>query len=286
MKAVFAVLLWLAVVACAGAEAVLVENARDVTAMAALPDGGLLYGERKTGRILDLDGEVARVQVSSEGQRGLLGLAVDPKGTVYAAWTRPDERIVVGAVAPGRQRLIWIGPRSARLANGGHIERSPDGSLIIGIGDLQDPGRVSDRDSPHGKLLRLDPDGPPDQRPKAVSYGWNNPYAFGFTPSGDLWLADNAPGNGLERLVRADPTGHSTTLPERTAPSGLAAIDDETLAVCSYTTKRLLRYRITPTGVARLEGTIARDCRLGVVRVEDGRLAYSTGKSIRTVGPD
>lgn len=255
--------------------------------MAALPDGGLLYGERTTGRILDLEGEiVARVRVASEGQRGLLGLAVDAGGTVYAAWTRPDERIVVGAVAPGRERLIWVGPRSARLANGGHIERAPDGTLIIGIGDLEDPGRVSDRDSPHGKLLRLDPDGPPDQRPEIVSYGWNNPYAFGFTPSGDLWLADNAPGDDPERLVRADPTGPSTTLPERTAPSGLAAADDETIVVCSYTTKRLLRYRIAPNGVARLDGTIARDCRLGVARLFDGRLVYATDDSIRVVHPD
>jgi hypothetical protein len=75
------------------------------------------------------------------------------------------------------------------------------------------------------------------------------------------------------------------TLPDRTAPSGLAAIDDGTLAVCSYRTKLLLRYRID-TNLARLEDPpLARDCRLGVVRLQDGRLAYSTGTSIITVRP-
>lgn len=255
--------------------------------MVALPDGGLLYGQRTTGRILTSEGElVARVDVVSEGQRGLLGLDVDDDGAVFAAWTRPDGRIVVGRVAPGEQRLVWVGPESSRLGNGGHIAFSPEGDLVIGIGDLEDPGSVSDLNAPHGKLLRLDPDGDPGQDPELVSSGWNNPFAFGFTPSGALWLADNAPGNDRERLLRADPVGPQTWLPDRTAPSGLAAIDDSTLALCSYRTQLLLRYRIGVNGVARLESPpIARDCRYGVVLLADGRLAYAADESIRFVRP-
>lgn len=265
---------------------VLVERARDVTAMASFEEG-LYYGERKPGRILDLDGEVvARVDVSSDGQRGLLGLAVDDAGTIFASWTRPDLRLVVAAVAPGRQRIVWLGPRSTDLATGGHIAFDPDdGSLVVGIGDLQDPGAVSDPKAPNGKLLRLDPDGDPDQRPKTISYGWNNPYAFDFGDDGALWLADNAPGAQEERLLRADPVGPRAVLPERTAPSGLAVVDDDTLVVCGYRTKLLLRYSVGANQTPRPDGTLARDCRLGVVALDDGRVAYATDTAIKTLRP-
>lgn len=261
----------------------LVERARDVTAMVALPDGVLLYGERTSGRILDADGEVvARVKVRSDGQRGLLGLAVDAEGALFASWTRPDGRLVVAALDPRRD--VWLGPRSTDLATGGHIAFDPtDGSLVVGIGDLQDPGAVSDAAAPNGKLLRLNPDGKPDQQPETVSYGWNNPYAFDFSGDGALWLADNAPGKQEERLLRADPVGPRAVLPARTAPSGLAVVDETTLVICGYRTKRLLLYRVGANGVPQLDGTLARDCRLGVVALADGRIAYSTGSAIRTV---
>lgn len=253
--------------------------------MVARPGGGLLYGERTTGRIFDEDGELTgRVEVVSEGERGLLGLALNDDDTIFASWTRPDGRIVVGEVG-GQRRLVWVGPESTRIGNGGHLAVAPDGSLVIGIGELEDPGAVSDSEAPNGKLLRLDPDGEPDQTPETISYGWYNPFAFGFTPSGDLWLADNAAGNQRERLVRADPTGPQTWLPDRTAPSGLAVMDD-TLVVCGYRTKLLLRFRIAPNRAAVPDGApLARDCRLGVVALTDGRFAYSTGSSIRAVAP-
>jgi len=279
----------LVVVSCArdAPVGVLVRRAPEAAAMVALPGGGLLYGERKTGRIRNLDGDVvARVEVRSDGERGLLGIAVDPDDRLFAAWTRRDGRLVVAQVDPGPERIVWLGPLSADRANGGHIEWAPDDTLVIGIGDLEDPGSVSDLDAPHGKVLRLDPSGPPGQKTEYLSYGWNNPYAFDFTPSGALWLADNAPGQQEERLLRADPVGPRTVLPEHTAPSGLAAVDDDTLVVCGHRTKLLLRFRIGSNRVARLDGPpLARDCRLGVVLLSDGRLAYATDTSIRTVRP-
>jgi glucose/arabinose dehydrogenase len=287
-RTVAGVALAVVVAACGGSSGdVLVPRAPQVTAMVPLPGGGLMYGERTTGRIIEAGGGVAAtVDVASNGQRGLLGLARYPDGRIFASWTRRDGRIVVGLVAPLPRRLVWLGPHSVRIANGGHLVRAPDGSLVIGIGDLQDPGAVSDRNEPNGKLLRLDADGPPDQRPETISYGWNNPFAFTFTPSGKLWLADNAPGKQRERLLRADPTGPAAYLPAHTAPSGLAALDDDALVMCGYATKVLQRYRIGANGLARPEGgPIARDCRFGVVALTDGRVAYSTGTSIKTLRP-
>src|SRR5665648_375351 len=99
------------------------------------------------------------------------------------------------------RRIVWCGPPSATLANGGHLAFAPDGRLLIGIGDLQHPRRAQRADTPNGKLLSLRPDGPPTQRPAVVSSGWNNPFAFTFTPSGTLWVADNSPGTRPERLA-------------------------------------------------------------------------------------
>jgi len=222
--------------------------------MVALPSGGLLYGERTTGIVRRLDaqgrrmpGVVARVAVSTRGQRGLLGLALDRRGRLFAAWTRPDLRLVVARLAPGRQRLVWSGPRSSDLGVGGHIVSDTDDTLLIGVGDLQAPGRSLDRSEPNGKLLALAPDGPSTQRPRVLSGGWTNPFAFDVTPAGAVWVADNAVRELPERLARGDlgfrPTRVSA-LPPATAPSGLATLSERELVVCGYVSRRLQRYRV------------------------------------------
>lgn len=294
----------LAAVACAGGstrgsaaprERLLVARAPDVAALAALEGGGLRFGERRSGIVLQADARgrvrgapIARVAVSSAGQRGLLGLAVDRRGATFAAWTRPDRRLVVGRLAPGRPRLVWRGPPTSTLANGGHLAFAPDGRLVIGIGDLQDPARTRDPRAPNGKLLSLDPSGPPSQEPRVLSSGWNNPFAFAFTRGGALWVADNSPGRRPERLARGD-RGRPmsvTDLPRKTAPSGLAAVSDRELAVCGVVSGRLDLYALDGSGRARSRPrTLAADCRLGVVRLAGGRLAYSTGAAIRVLRP-
>lgn len=274
---------------------ILVADAPEAAALAAHPDGGLLFAERRTGRILRADSggrvepvPLAALAVSTGGQRGVLGLAVDGSARVFAAWTEPAGRILVGQVAPGAVRPVWAGPPSADLANGGHLAFDPSGGLVIGIGDLLDRSRLRDPASPHGKLLRLDPDGPPDQTPAVVSAGWNNPFAFTVDGGGRLWVADNHPDDTPERLARGDAGPEAAdiaVLPPGTAPSGLAARDDM-LIVCGYLTRALLPYRITGSGPPRPAGEpLVADCRLGVVTLADGRLAYSTGKAIRALGP-
>lgn len=147
---------------------VVVADAPDVAALASTGDGGFLFGERRTGRVRAVDAAgvveaapLATLPVRTDGQRGLLGLAVDPARRVFAAWTRPDGRLVVAEVAPGAERTVWIGPSSADLANGGHLDVDAEGRLLIGVGDLQQSSRIDDPAAPNGKLLALDPDGPP-----------------------------------------------------------------------------------------------------------------------------
>lgn len=256
----------------------LVEDAAFPVAMAPLPGGGLRYGERLTGRVREVDGRgrlrpepVAEVEVSTPGQRGLLGLAVDDRGRTFAAWTDPGRVILVGQVAPGPVRVLWRGPQSSRIGNGGHLELSPDGRLVVGVGDLQ-------RGDRSGQLLALDPDGSPGQEPEVVSSGWNNPFAFGFSPSGELWVADNAPGEEPERLARVG--GPVTEVPgKQIAPAGLAAVSDGELVLCAYLTKELTLYAVD-TGRLR---KLADGCRTGVVRLPGGDLAYANEDEIRVL---
>ena len=257
-------------------------------ALTVTPGGELLAGELETGAIVSSRARarpLPRLKVATGGQRGLLGLAADRRGRVYAAYTRSgDRRIVVDRIAPGAVTRIWTGPRSADLANGGHLELAADGRLVIGIGDLQNPARVADPRAPNGKLLALRTDAR-NGRPAVLSTGWNNPFAFTFIAGSRLWVADNAPGKRSERLARGDFGGaprNVSGLSRKTAPSGLAAISSTELAVCGFVTETLDRYRLTE-GRWRFAGTIARGCRYGVVRLPRGRLAFSTGRDIRVI---
>ncbi len=266
-----------------------VADAAFPSAMAPRPDGGLLYGERLTGRVrrVTADGAleplpVAQVQVSTDGQRGLVGLAVDDGGRVFASWTDRERRLVVAQVAPGPIRPVWDGPPTTELANGGRLAFAPDEALVIGIGDLQDPALVDDPDAVNGKLLRLDADGPPSQTPAVISAGWNNPFAFTFTPTGELWVADNSPGADPERLTRGDRAGPVTELPDQTAPSGLAAPEPDELLVCGYVSGDLTRYEVRD-GRAERADTVTAECQLGVTVLADGRVVVATETAILLV---
>lgn len=267
----------------------LLDDADEPVAPVAEPSGTVLVGERLTGRILRLDPAAAgaaqpvgRVEATgaSDDQRGLLGLAVDRDGALFAAWTRPEDlRLVVGEVRPdGTTRLVWEGPASAERANGGHLVAPGDGRLLIGIGDLlADPALADDPDLPNRKVLALDPGGPPTQRPAVLSTGWNNPFALAVDGDGVPWVADNSPGDAPERLGQADrPADLAVPLDgDPVAPAALLWTADGRPAVCGYLSGRVLAYRIDDTA-ARPTDTLAEPCRTGAAVLSDGRLVLLT----------
>jgi hypothetical protein len=256
-------------------------------ALAAAPDDSLLVGFLRSGTIWRVPAqgrprrEYPRLRISTNGQRGLLSLVVVERN-VYASWTTPRRRLVVGRLRRhAAPVVIWRGVSTATLANGGHLAAAPGGRLVIGIGDRQSG-------SPTGRLLSLDPVGPATQDPRTLSTGWNNPFAFAFTPGGELWVADNAPGKRPERLARGDDAGGRpasvTTLARRPAASGLAALGADTLALCGVVSGMLDRYE--RDGAAwQYDRTLARGCRYGVARLRDGRLAFGADDGVRVVAP-
>ena len=266
----------------------LVPDAAFPAAMAATPDGGLLYGERLTGRVVRVapDGVtevVGAVSVSTTGeQRGLLGLAVRDD-QVFVSFTEPSGHLRVERLGGA---VVWEGPASADRANGGRIAFSPDGSLVIGVGNLLDPQAAADQTTPNGKMLALDPNGPPDQHPVTLSSGWNNPFAFAYGPDGTLYVADNAGGEGDERLAignRGPRPMVLATLPPHSVPSGLAVMTDGGLAVCSFLERTLRTYRVVDDVAMPDAVPLATDCSIGVITLDDGRLAYADERTIRVV---
>jgi glucose/arabinose dehydrogenase len=257
-------------------------------ALTVTPDGGLVYGELQTGVVWRLDAPgrasggtdgydrepevVARLEVATEGQRGVLGLAfVDDR--LFASWVRPgDLRLVVGELGgSGEPRLVWEGPVTAETANGGTVVAPADGTLVIGIGDLRDPERVADPAAPNGKLLVLDPDGPPEQLPKVRSGGWNNPFALTLDSDRQgIWVADNHPLDTPERLALDVGAPEVAILPRGTAPAAVAT-DGRRVWVCGNKSGALLAYERGGRKLAELGPT----CRTGLALLPDGRLVWA-----------
>ncbi|WP_017624677.1 PQQ-dependent sugar dehydrogenase [Nocardiopsis chromatogenes] len=178
-------------------------------AVAFLPDGSALVGERDSARVLrvgaDGEGEGEEVGtvdgVSPGGEGGLLGLAVAPEadedgGDVYAYYTADtDNRIVRMPYTPdsglGEQEVIADGIPKARFHNGGRIEFGPDGMLYAGTGDAGQSGLSQDTDSPAGKILRMTADGEPapDNPFDNLVYSYGHRNVQGLAWHGDVLLA-------------------------------------------------------------------------------------------------
>ncbi len=255
--------------------------AADVVAIEGQPDGRIRYAQR-TGTISELRSlrtdkptELVRLPVDTEDQRGLLGMATDKTGRMFASWVDTKGVLLVSRVETGLSTTVWTGPQTAAKANGGHLVVDSRGQLVIAIGDLSQGGA-------RGVFYQLDPDGDSTQSPKVLSKGWNNPFAYDITGFDHLWVADNSPGVQPERIGRGDTGNIVGTLTIKTAPAGLAVLSETkaitTVAICGFVSQRLDRWQITDT--VTLAQPLATNCTTAVTLLPDGRLAYATVDSI------
>ena len=168
-----------------------------------------LVSERDSGRILELDAdgnarEVAVIeQVVSRGEGGLLGLAVDEQGRLYAYFTAArDNRILrfdvsgtAGALTVGEPQVILEGLEKATTHNGGRIAFGPDGMLYVTVGDAGKPDRAQNLESLSGKILRMTADGDvPADNPFDGSLVWTwghrNPQGIAWTDEGVMFATE------------------------------------------------------------------------------------------------
>jgi hypothetical protein len=149
----------------------------------------------------------AKIGVSSEGEGGLLSIALAPdfdsSGRFFLDYTDSLGRIHVGEmVAVGgsaaasalRDVIPPIAHPEDRNHYGGQLQFGPEGALFISTGD---GGGSNDKhhnaqnpSSELGKILRLPSPGP-FATPEVSSLGLRNPFRFSFDRStGDLWIGD------------------------------------------------------------------------------------------------
>lgn len=220
-----------------------------------LPDGsGRLAVAEKAGLVRLVDPSTGFIEavpfldvsadVSTDGERGLLGLAFSPNfgtdGEVYVNLTNLSgdteiRRYTVfstdtGQADPSTEDLILRVAQPFSNHNAGWLGFTPDGLMILPLGDgggSNDPDDLAqDMDSLLGKVLRLDLSGddfpgdpardyaiPPDNpfaagggRPEIWASGLRNPYRASIDPAtGDVFIGDVGQGQ-REEINRLRPS--------------------------------------------------------------------------------
>jgi len=164
------------------------------------------------------------VTVDMDGERGMLGVAVDPNFNsnhfvyIYYSNKSPSENRVSRFVAntaggkpdesTGVETILKKVPIQGLYHNGGAIHFGPDGKLYVGVGDSHTSGAQSqDPNVMGGKILRINSDGSvPSDNPTSFQggltvsggvpkEGWccglRNPFTFAFQPgTGLMYIND------------------------------------------------------------------------------------------------
>lgn len=220
---------------------VIAEGLKSPWGIAVLPDGRIIATEKEgVFRIVSQDGKISAPitglpKVDTNGQGGLLDIALDPKfesnRMVYWTFAHPEAGGNLTAVAKGKlsaddktiegaQIIYKAGPvYNGKLHYGGRIIFDKEGNLIVTTGersDLETRPMAQDLKTALGKILRITTDGKPaagnpflnktDALPEIYSYGHRNVQGVAFHPeSGDLWETEFGPRGGDE-LNRIQPS--------------------------------------------------------------------------------
>ena len=194
----------------------------NATAFAQAPDGRLFIAQQGGAlRVVENGALLATpfvtVPVDSNGERGLIGVALHPgfatNHWIYVYSTRvaggvSHNRIsrftAAGNVATGSEEALVDLPAlsGATNHNGGGMHFGSDGKLYVGVGDNANGAQAQNLALPFGKLLRFNDDGTiPADNPFATSqsglgravwaYGLRNPYTFAVQPgTGTIYIND------------------------------------------------------------------------------------------------
>ncbi len=152
--------------------------------------------------------------VSGESERGLLGLAFDPRsnGQFFVYYTDASGNIAIARYQvssdpdradPSSARIVLMIPHpNFSNHNGGQLQFGPDGFLYAGVGDGGSGGDPNNNGQNLsvllGKILRIDVSSLPYRVPASNpfgneiwAYGLRNPWRFSFDRiTGDLIIGD------------------------------------------------------------------------------------------------
>jgi glucose/arabinose dehydrogenase len=198
----------------------LAQNLDSPTALDVLPDGRILVAQQNgVLRAIAANGGGSQVlytfgSVNSQGERGLLGLVVDPQfasnGFVYAYYTtnsgglhnRISRLRIEGSQVVGGETVVFDFPTfaSAIFHMGGAMRFAVDGTLFVGVGDHFNRQSAQNLGGAFGKIHRIAADGsiPADNpflgtgaMPSVYAYGLRNPYSLDVDEeTGDLLIND------------------------------------------------------------------------------------------------
>ena len=197
------------------------------TALAFASDGRIFVAQQggqlrvvKNGALLATP--FISLTVSSSGERGLIGVTLDPDFTsnhyLYLYYTEPGSpphnkiiRVeangdVAGTITPV---LDLDNLSSATNHNGGAMHFGLDEKLYVAIGENANSANAQNLDTYHGKILRINKDGSvpsgnpfttgSEQRQRVWSYGLRNPFTFDIQPvTGRIFVNDVGQGTWEE----------------------------------------------------------------------------------------
>mgnify|MGYP006273465887 CR=1 FL=1 len=200
----------------------LVSGLASPTAMAIAPDGRIFIATQGGQLRVVKDGALlptpfVTLTVSSSGERGLIGVTLDPafttNGYVYVTYTattpavhnRVSRFTASGDVALTGSEVVLLDLNnlsSATNHNGGALHFGPDGKLYVAAGDNATSSNAQTLSNLLGKILRINADGTiPTDNPffgtatgvnRAIwAMGLRNPYTFAFRPgTGRMFIND------------------------------------------------------------------------------------------------
>ena len=200
----------------------IVSGLANPTAMAVAPDGRVFIATQGGQLRVVKDGALLptpflTVTVSSSGERGLIGVTLDPafatNGYVYVYYTATTPAIhnrvsrftANGDVALAGSEVVLLDLNNLSTAtnhNGGALHFGPDGKLYVAAGDNATSSNSQSLSTLLGKVLRINPDGTiPTDNPfygtatgvnRAIwAMGLRNPYTFAFRPgTGRMFIND------------------------------------------------------------------------------------------------